>query len=204
MKTQAPTPVILVEGAPSNKAFVAKVRARVADTLARVDPSPTGAKIIFADDNGPKGGPGIRCTIVHDMPRRRDFSVSELGSTYEVAFDAAYAALESSVTRDRKRRRVLVRRPKKYFLAKRLLESENALDAPVAPAEVPTKRVRRLLGADCFRRDRGIDEAGVRMAGADEATGQQDLLQALVTRLVEPRVRHPRPLRAIPLEDARE
>ena len=143
MKTTAPTPVIIVEGVHGSRAFVVKVRTRVAEALGRVNPTPTGAKIIFSDENGPKGGPGIRCTIVHDMPKRRDFSVSELGDTYEVAFDAAYAALESSVTRDRKRRRELVRRPKKYFLAKRLLESENALQTPVAPPEHPSRRVRR-------------------------------------------------------------
>ena len=143
MKTTAPSPVILVEGIHHSPAFVDKVRARIAQALKRVNPTPTGAKIIFADENGPKGGPGLRCTIVHDMPKRRDFSVSEFGETYEVAFDAAYAALESSVSRDRKRRRALVRRPKKYFLAKRLLESENALKAPVAPADNPGRRSRR-------------------------------------------------------------
>lgn len=141
MKTSGP--VIIVEGIHNNNAFVGKIRARVGETLSRVNPAPTVAKIIFADENGPKGGPGISCTIVHDMPKRRDFSVSELGETHEIAFDAAYAALETSVTRDRKRRRVLVRRPKKYFLAKRLLESENTLTAPVAPAETPSKRGRR-------------------------------------------------------------
>jgi len=149
MKTTAPTPVILVEGVHNNAPFVARVQQRIADTLRRVSPTPTGAKVIFADENGPKGGPGIRCTIVHDMPKRRDFSVSELGETFEIAFDAAFAAIESSVTRDRTRRRALVRRPKKYFLAKRLLDPNTTLDAPEIPTEAAArpKRVRRRRAA---------------------------------------------------------
>src|SRR5207244_294691 len=123
--------------------FVAHVRAKIAQTLGRVDPPPTTAKVIFADENGPKGGPGLRCTIVHDMPRRRDFSVSELGDSEVVAFDAAFSALESSIVRDRERRRELVRRPKKYFLAKRLLAPDTTIEAAEAPAEVRPKRARR-------------------------------------------------------------
>ena len=141
MKTPATT-AIIVEGI-KNRAFATRVRAKIAQTLGRVDPPPTTAKVIFADDNGPKGGPGIRCTIVHDMPRRRDFSVSELGATEEIAWDAAFDALETSVTRDRNRRRELVRRPKKYFLAKRLLSPDTTLDSPELRAESPTPRPKR-------------------------------------------------------------
>lgn len=154
MRTTAPTPRILIEGIHNNPEFVERVRARVAEALGRVDPQPTGAKIIFADDNGPKGGVGIRCTIVHDMPKRRDFSVVGHGNTFEVAFDDAFAALESSVTRDRGRRRELVRRPKKYYLAKRLLSPNETLPPPELPPEAPhtaasprAKRVRRRRAA---------------------------------------------------------
>ena len=141
MKTPATT-AIIVEGI-KNRAFATRVRAKIAQTLGRVDPPPTTAKVIFADENGPKGGPGIRCTIVHDMPRRRDFSVSELGTTEEIAWDAAFDALETSVTRDRDRRRELVRRPKKYFLAKRLLSSDTTLEAPERSAEATNPRPKR-------------------------------------------------------------
>jgi hypothetical protein len=141
--------VILVEGT-RNTTLAAHVRDKIAQALSRVDPTPTTAKAIFADENGPKGGPGIRCTIVHDMPRRRDFSVSELGDSEEMAFDAAFSALETSVTRDRARRRQLVRRPKKYYLAKRLLSPDTTLASPDLSAESPRvtgtprpKRARR-------------------------------------------------------------
>ena len=149
MRTTAPTPRILIEGIHNNPEFVERVRARVAEALGRVDPQPTGAKIIFADENGPKGGVAIRCTIVHDMPKRRDFSVEGNGASLEVAFDDAFAALETSISRDRGRRRELVRRPKKYYLAKRLLSPDGTLPPPEGPAEAPqtasprAKRVRR-------------------------------------------------------------
>jgi hypothetical protein len=135
MKSDAIT-TILVEGT-HDTVFAEHVRAKIAQTLSRVDPPPTIAKAIFADENGPKAGPGIRCTIVHDMPRRRDFSVSEHGDTEQVAFDAAFAALETSVSRDRERRRELVRRPKKYYLAKRLLSPDTTLASPELASEPP-------------------------------------------------------------------
>jgi hypothetical protein len=148
MKTPASTTVI-VEGT-RNRRIVAQARTKVAQVLRLVDPPPTTAKIIFVDENGPKGGVGIRCTIVHDMPRRRDFSVTELGDSEEVAFDAAFAALETSVTRDRKRRRTLVRHPKKYYLAKRLLAPDATLESPELRPDSPLigsgprpKRARR-------------------------------------------------------------
>jgi hypothetical protein len=147
MKT--PASIAMVIEGTRNRAFTARVRGKVGAVLGRIDPPPTTAKVIFADENGPKGGPGTRCTIVHDMPRRRDFSVSGLGATEEVAFDAAFDALETSIGRDRTRRRELVRRPKKYYLAKRLLAPDTTLGAPQAPADAPVtaaprpKRARR-------------------------------------------------------------
>jgi hypothetical protein len=142
------TTAIIVEGT-RNRGFAARVRTKIAHALGRVDPPPITAKVIFAEDNGPKGGPGTRCTIVSDMPRRRDVSVSELGATKEIAFDAAFAALEMSVTRDRDRRRELVRRPKKYFLAKRLLSPDTTLESPELRAESP-----RITGAPRPKRAR--------------------------------------------------
>ena len=137
------TTVIIIEGI-HDAPLAARIYAKISDTVARIDPPPTRAKIIFADENGPKGGPDTRCTIVCDMPRRRELSVTELGNTGAIAFDAAYAALDMDVTRDRERRRELVRRPKKYFLAKRLLAPDATPDAPEArEASSRSKRARR-------------------------------------------------------------
>ena len=142
MKRRGTTDVI-IEGI-HDAALAARVYARIAETVARVAPTPTVAKVIFADENGPKGGVGTRCTIVFHMPRRRDLSFTDLGRTGVLAFDAAHTALDTSVTRERARQRELVRRPKKFFLAKRLLAPDAALDALEAPATSSRpKRARR-------------------------------------------------------------
>jgi hypothetical protein len=148
MKNKTQTSTVIMIAGIHDAALATRIYQKVSETLERVDPPPTRAKIIFADENGPKGGVGIRCTIVSDMPRRRDLSVTELGDTYELAWDAAYEAFDTSITRDRTRRRDLVRRPKKYFLAKRLLSP----DATLPPTEVLSesqrpKRARRRRAA---------------------------------------------------------
>jgi ribosome-associated translation inhibitor RaiA len=127
---------ILIEGIHSPE-FEEHVRGRIMQTLERVSSRRTAAKVIFADVNGPKGGMGTRCTVVVEMPRRREVSVEEMGDTVEVAFDAAFDALKQRVTRDHERRRELARRPKKYFLAKRLLSPDTTLESPELRPESP-------------------------------------------------------------------
>ena len=145
-KTQTST-VIIIEGI-HDAGLATRIYRKLSETVERVDPPPTRAKVIFADENGPKGGVGIRCTIVSDMPRRRELSVTELGDTFELAWDAAYAAFDTSITRDRARRRDLVRRPKKYFLAKRLLSPDASLPEPELLHEsARPKRSRRRRAA---------------------------------------------------------
>ena len=143
MKRRSNKTVIMVEGIHEG-ALTGHIYTRLSETLARIAPPPSVAKVIFADENGPKGGVDTRCTIVFHMPRRRDLSVTEVGKTSDLAFDAAHAALAMDVTRESERRRELVRRPKKYFLAKKLLAPETTLDASTASAEAPRpKRARR-------------------------------------------------------------
>ena len=78
---------------------------------------PTAARVGFTDENGPKGGPGIRCALTVDLPRRPAVHANGLGETPRLAFDAAYEALEHELARERQRRRDVARRPKKYFVA---------------------------------------------------------------------------------------
>jgi hypothetical protein len=78
---------------------------------------PTAARVGFTDENGPKGGVGIRCALTVEIPRRPAKHASGLGETPRLAFDAAYTALEHELSRERQRRRDVARRPKKYFAA---------------------------------------------------------------------------------------
>jgi ribosome-associated translation inhibitor RaiA len=138
---------VVIEGL-HEPALVKEIRKRMLGTLERIRAGRVAAKVVFADQNGPKGGPDTRCTIVMEIPRRRDVSVAELGTTPQLAFDASFDALKRSATREQERRRELARRPKKYFLAKRLLAPEITLDSSTAsPAPAPStpapRRARR-------------------------------------------------------------
>ena len=97
---------------------------------------PTAARVAFTDENGPKGGVGIRCALTVDLPRRPATHASGLGETPRLAFDAAFSALEHELVRERQRRRDVARRPKKYFVA-----SQGNL--PDGEAALPPVRRRR-------------------------------------------------------------
>ena len=97
---------------------------------------PTAARVGFTDENGPKGGVGVRCALTVDVPRRPATHANGLGETPRLAFDAAYAALEQELSRERQRRRDVARRPKKYFVADLGLR-------PDGEAALPPVRKRR-------------------------------------------------------------
>jgi len=135
---------VLVEGAPAPE-FALVVRSRMMEALDWVGARPTMAKVIFTDVNGAKGGVDTRCTIVAEIP----LSVEEMGTTAALAFDAAVVALKHSVTREYERRRALARRPKKYFVAKRLLGPETTFDSPASPWITPVRGPGARAGARC-------------------------------------------------------
>ena len=95
---------------------------------------PVAARVGFVDENGPKGGASIRCGINLELPRRPSVHVEHDARSERLAFDGALAALEHAVARDRGRMLTERRRPKKYYLAKRLLET-----LPDSPKK-PTRR----------------------------------------------------------------
>jgi hypothetical protein len=140
MKRRAST-IVIIEGI-DNATLAAHVYRRITETLTRVSPAPVKARVTFADENGPKGGVDTRCTIVFHIPRRRDVSVTELGRGGDTAFDAARTTLELGITREIERRREMYRRPKKYFLAKRLLQSNDGSEETAArPRRARRRRV---------------------------------------------------------------
>ncbi|PYM14731.1 MAG: hypothetical protein DMD81_17055 [Candidatus Rokuibacteriota bacterium] len=101
-------------------------------------PEPVAARIGFVDENGPKGGgAAMKCGITIELPRRPTVHVEHRASTERLAFDGALAALEHRLTRERGRMIAGRRRPKKYYLAKRLLNPDEALP------EIAKKPARR-------------------------------------------------------------
>jgi len=97
------------------------------NTLSRHLPRPPIAvRVGFTDENGPKGGVGIRCAITVDLPRRRSLHAEDMAAAPRQAFDLAFDALERRALKEVDRARDGRRRPKKYFVAKRLLGAEPA------------------------------------------------------------------------------
>jgi hypothetical protein len=88
--------------------------------LAKARVQPTTTTIVFTDA---KGGVAIRCAVTAAVPRQAMQRVAPLAATAPLAFAKAVKALERSLSGAPDRRRALSRRPKKYYLAKRMMES---------------------------------------------------------------------------------
>ncbi len=114
--------MIDIQGIPTGSPLYGRVRRRLAEALARFRIRAGTARALFADENGPKGGVGSRCTLLVRMPRREELVVEELAEAPRPAFDLALDALERRLLDEKDQRREKARRPKKYFVAKRLLE----------------------------------------------------------------------------------
>ena len=128
--------VIDILGVERDTALRARAAKVVGAALKLIKLAPIRAKVTFFDDNGPKGGLGMRCAMDVRLPYRPPIRVEQVAETSRLAFDGAFAALERQLERYRERDRDNKRRPKKYFVAKRLLT--GGLERPGQP-----KRVRR-------------------------------------------------------------
>jgi ribosome-associated translation inhibitor RaiA len=111
---------IEITGAAQQGALRELVSRRLEAALGTLRVAPVRAQAAFFDDNGPKGGPGIRCAPTIRVPYRPAIRAEDRAATARAAFEGALAALERSLERYRERERDARRRPKKYFVAKRL------------------------------------------------------------------------------------
>ena len=114
---------IEVCGLAAGRALRARVAARLADVLDAFPVEPTSTRVAFTDENGPKGGEAIRCTLEIRLARRAPVYVQDVAGTAQLAFEAGLAKLERRLRRIREATRVSRRRPKKYFAARRVLAS---------------------------------------------------------------------------------
>jgi putative sigma-54 modulation protein len=122
---------IEIEGLGRDARLRSRITTRLEKALERL-PAATSALVTFTDVNGPKGGVDRRCGVTVSLPARPTVHVEHLATTPALAFDAAADALDRTLKRQRERAETRRRRPKKYFLAKRLLTPEPAAGA--APA----------------------------------------------------------------------
>ncbi len=124
---------IVIEGIKD--AALRRVIGRKLDKLSRQLPRPPVAvRVDFTDENGPKGGVDRRCGLTIELPRRAALHAEDVAPTARAAFDLAFESLQRRVLREVERLRDQRRRPKKYFVAKRLLET---------PSTPPRRRRRR-------------------------------------------------------------
>jgi ribosome-associated translation inhibitor RaiA len=133
---------VIIEGLGDDRGLRSLIAGKVSATLGRLQVKATTVRAQFSDENGPKGGIDTRCSLTIHVARRSDLHADTVASDARLAFEQAFAALERQIERTRARGRVARRRPKKYYLAKRLLEPEATPEAtPEPPA--PRKRHRR-------------------------------------------------------------
>jgi ribosome-associated translation inhibitor RaiA len=112
---------IEISGIERNVALRERVRRQIRAALEPLRVAPVRAQVAFFDDNGPKGGLALRCAVTVRVPYRPAIRVENTAATARVAFDGALGVLERQLERYRERDRDVRRRPKKYFVAKRLL-----------------------------------------------------------------------------------
>jgi ribosome-associated translation inhibitor RaiA len=131
----------VIEGLGDDRALRTLIAGKVTSTLARLRVKATNVRVQFSDENGPKGGVDTRCSLTIDVARRPALHADVVAADARLAFEQAFAALERQIERTKERGRVERRRPKKYYLAKRLLEPEATPER--TPESTAPRRRRR-------------------------------------------------------------
>jgi ribosome-associated translation inhibitor RaiA len=127
---------LMIQGVAAADPFRTFIDRKLGAVLGRAHARATASVVTFTDVNGPRGGVDTRCAVTVETPGRPAHHASALGADMRLALDAALAALQHELLRDRDRRRTLARRPKKYFVA----EQGNQ---PEGEAALPPVRHRR-------------------------------------------------------------
>jgi hypothetical protein len=109
-----------IRGIPVGAALRTRVAAKLTGAVAALPP-PVTIRATFFDDNGPKGGRAMRCALTVRRPYAPDVRVEHTAASARRAFDESLAILHRELGEERDRVRESRRRPKKYYLARRLL-----------------------------------------------------------------------------------
>jgi ribosome-associated translation inhibitor RaiA len=113
--------MIDIHGIPNSSQLRTRITKQLEKALAPLQAKPVSARVTFSDENGPRGGLGMRCALTVRVPRRPVMRVVQQAATPWRAFDESFATLERQLAKYRERRAERPRRPKKYYVAKRLL-----------------------------------------------------------------------------------
>jgi hypothetical protein len=112
---------IEIVGSPSMKSAAPGVRSRVRHALTSVAGAARTCRVAFSDENGPKGGPAVRCTLDLRVTRAAPIHVVGRATTVALALKEALERLEHRLERRIGGLRDLSRRPRKYFVAARAM-----------------------------------------------------------------------------------
>ncbi len=133
-----------IEGLTGRASLRTLIERKITDVLdGRV--KSIAVRVGFVDENGPKGGVAMKCGITVEVARRAPLHVEQRAENHRRAFDGALEALERKLEHTRGKVQTERRRPKKYYLAKRLLSPEESLEtlaAPVARRRTAPRRSR--------------------------------------------------------------
>lgn len=113
---------IRISGTERDAILRARAAKLMTGALARLSVGPVRGRVVFLDDNGPKGGRAMRCALTVRLPYRPSLRVERSAESRRLALDAAFPVLERRLERYRERDRESKRHPKKYFAARRGLE----------------------------------------------------------------------------------
>jgi ribosome-associated translation inhibitor RaiA len=134
----------IIEGLGPDRVLRALISEKISSMLTRLRVTATKVYVQFSDENGAKGGIDTRCSLTLHVRRSPELHAGTVAADARLAFEEAFAALERQIERGQARGRVERRRPKKYYLAKRLLEPEAT---PETTPETTTPRRRRRRSA---------------------------------------------------------
>jgi CBS domain-containing protein len=96
-----------------------RLAARMRATLAALPGRVTSARLTFTDQDGPRGGPAVRCAATVTLAGWGRLHVEDDDATPELALAGALARLQRRLDRRRELDRERGRRPKKYYAAAR-------------------------------------------------------------------------------------
>ena len=133
---------VVIDGLAEERALRTLIAGKITSALARLRVTATTIRVQFSDENGAKGGVDTRCSMTIDVPRRGELHADTVAVDARLAFEQTFAAIERQIEKDRERGRVERRHPKKYYLAKRLLEPEATPDATPEASERRRRRRR--------------------------------------------------------------
>jgi hypothetical protein len=107
-------------GVSPQEAAAVRADARLVAALASLDHGARRARVVLSDDNGPKGGPAIRCRVTVSLPRRGEVHVETCGLSARGALAGALRRLRRRLRRTVAAAYAARRRPKKYYVARTL------------------------------------------------------------------------------------